>query len=344
MNENVLVFQNLKKYFPMRAGIFGRVREHIRAVDDVSAELRKGETLGIVGETGCGKSTLGRTVIRLYQPTSGRILLSDDDGQLTDITHLSGSELLRFRKDMQIIFQDPFSSLNPRMTVQATVEEGLIVNKIAIRKERRDMVAEILERVGIPADYMNRYPHEFSGGQRQRIGIARSLILKPKLIVCDEPVSALDVSIQSQILNLLVDLREEFGISYLFISHDLSVVKYISDRVAVMYLGELVEVAESDELYGNPLHPYTQALLSAIPTFGTETRKKRINLTGEPPSPVNPPSGCRFHPRCPVYIDGLCNEEAPRTFSVGNGHEVRCHAVERDYQLKPLSPHPDLLG
>ncbi|MFC1717212.1 ABC transporter ATP-binding protein [Candidatus Poribacteria bacterium] len=331
VDENILVFQNLKKYFPMRAGVFGRVREHIRAVDDVSAELRKGETLGIVGETGCGKSTLGRTVIRLYQPTSGRILLSDDDGQLVDITHLSGSELLQFRKDMQIIFQDPFSSLNPRMTVQAAVEEGLIVNKIAIRRERRDMVAEILERVGIPADYMNRYPHEFSGGQRQRIGIARALILKPKLIVCDEPVSALDVSIQSQILNLLVDLREEFGISYLFISHDLSVVRYISDRVAVMYLGELMEMAESDELYGNPLHPYTQALLSAIPTFDTETRKKRINLTGEPPSPINPPSGCRFHPRCPIYIDGLCDEETPSTFSVDNGHEVRCHAVERDF-------------
>ena len=334
MGENILLFQNLKKYFPMRAGIFGRVREYVRAVDDVSAALKKGETLGIVGETGCGKSTLGRTVIRLYQPTAGRIFFTDGDGHLADITDLSGSDLLQFRKNMQIIFQDPFSSLNPRMTVQSIVEEGLIVNKLGTRSERRGMAAEILERVGIPADYMNRYPHEFSGGQRQRIGIARALILQPKLIVCDEPVSALDVSIQSQILNLLVDLREEFGISYLFISHDLSVVKYISDRVAVMYLGELVEVAETDDLYNNPLHPYTQALLSAIPTFDPEARKKRIYLTGELPSPVNPPPGCRFHPRCPIYIDGVCDMEVPKTFEASDGHTVRCHAVERERRGK----------
>jgi oligopeptide/dipeptide ABC transporter ATP-binding protein len=333
MDQDILVVESLKKYFPIRAGIFSRVKESVRAVDDISFALRKGETLGIVGETGCGKSTLGRTVIRLYEASAGKIYFAGDDGALTDITHLSGEDLLQFRKDMQVIFQDPFSSLNPRMTVQAIVEEGLLVNKIGIRAERSKVVADMLERVGIPVDSMRRYPHEFSGGQRQRIGIARALVLRPKLIVCDEPVSALDVSIQSQVLNLLVDLRREFGFSYLFISHDLSVVKYISDRVAVMYLGEIVEIGRTDELYDNPLHPYTRALLSAIPTFDAEVRKNRIYLTGELPSPVNPPTGCRFHPRCPLYIDGLCNEIAPRSFNLGNGHTVCCHAVEREMDV-----------
>ena len=332
MDKEILVIENLKKYFPIRAGIFSRVKENVHAVDDVSLTLRNGETLGVVGETGCGKSTLGRTAIRLYQPTAGSVRFANGDGALADITNLSGKALLQFRKDMQIIFQDPFSSLNPRMTVQAIVEEGLRVNKMGTGAERSEMVVEMLERVGIPADYMKRYPHEFSGGQRQRIGIARALILKPKLIVCDEPVSALDVSIQSQVLNLLVDLREEFGFSYLFISHDLSVVKYISDRVAVMYLGEIVEIGPTESLYDNPLHPYTRALLSAIPTFDAEARKERIYLTGELPSPVNPPTGCRFHPRCPLYIDGLCNEVVPKPLTLEDGHVVRCHAVEREIE------------
>jgi len=333
MNDVLLSVVNLKKYFPVRRGLFSRVVGHVRAVDDVSFQIREGETLGLVGESGCGKTTIGRTLLRLLQPTAGRVEFAR-----TDVAGSRGQQMRKLRRDMQIVFQDPFGSLNPRMTIKGIVEEGLVVHRLGNRRERLEQVNRTLRQVGLDPAYINRYPHEFSGGQRQRICVARALALGPRFMVLDEPISALDVSIQSQIINLLVELRQEYQLTYLFISHDLSVVQYISDRVAVMYLGEIVETATSEQLYGNPLHPYTRALLSSVPTMKPGRRRGRIVLEGDVPSPINPPGGCRFHPRCPLAgavskkVGGdICSTQPPRQLDL-DGHLVRCHAVERQVE------------
>jgi len=316
--KDLVVVQNLVKYFPVKAGILQRVVDWVQAVDGVSFTIRKGETLGLVGESGCGKSTVGRTILHLLEPTKGHV---EFDG--VDIFEIKKRDLKPIRKDMQIIFQDPYSSLNPRKPVGDSIMAGLNIHKIGTKQERYDILRETLQKVGMDEYHAQRYPHEFSGGQRQRIGIARAIVLNPKFIICDEPVSALDVSIQSQVLNLLQDLQEEFGLTYLFIAHNLSVVEHISDRVAVMYLGKIVELAPRKELFLNPLHPYTQALMSAIPIPKPNLERERIILQGEVPSPQNPPSGCHFHPRCPVVMD-RCSVDEPKFAEVNRDHWVAC--------------------
>ena len=317
--EILLEVRNLRKYYPVTKGfIFQRQVGAVKAVDDLSFFIRKGETLGLVGESGCGKTTTGRVILRLQEPTQGEALF---EGR--DIFKLRKEELRRLRRDMQIIFQDPYSSLNPRMTVGDIIGEPLEIHNLARGKEKVRRVQELLEVVGLSPYHANRYPHEFSGGQRQRIGIARALAVNPKLIIADEPVSALDVSIQAQVLNLLEELQKEFGLTYLFIAHDLSVVKHISDRIAVMYLGKIVELAETEELFSNPQHPYTEALLSAVPIPNPEMRRERIILPGDVPSPVNPPSGCRFHTRC-LYAQASCKVDEPPFVDIGGGHFLAC--------------------
>ena len=315
----LLEVRNLTKYFPIKKGALSRTVGEVRAVDGVSFTLEKGKTLGLVGESGCGKTTVGRSLLRLVEPTSGEVIVNGKD-----LLAMDKEELRKMRASLQIIFQDPFSSLDPRMSVGEIIAEPIRNHLQSSRSEIRDRVAYLMDRVGLHADQMNRYPHEFSGGQRQRIGIARALALNPLLIVCDEPVSALDVSIQAQVINLLAQLQEQMDLSYLFIAHDLSVVEHISDRVAVMYLGRIVELASDQDLYENALHPYTQALLSAVPVPDPDIRKKRIILEGDVPSPLNPPSGCAFHTRCPVKKD-LCSRERPELTDVGNDHSVACH-------------------
>jgi oligopeptide transport system ATP-binding protein len=322
-NDVLLEVKGLKMYFPITRGII--VQRHvgdIKAVDDISFQVRRGETLGLVGESGCGKSTTGRAILQLYRPTDGQVLFKDED-----LTTLKGEVLRRKRREMQMIFQDPYASLNPRMTVGGIVSEPLEVHNIfATKKERQERVQELLRVVGLTPYFVNRYPHEFSGGQRQRIGVARALAVNPEFIVCDEPISALDVSIQAQIINLLQDLQSEFGLTYLFIAHDLSVVRHISDRIVVMYLGKLGELADQAELYASPLHPYTQALLGAVPIPDPviEEKRQRIILEGDVPSPANPPKGCNFSTRCPKVMD-ICHQEDPEFRDLGGGHWVACH-------------------
>jgi oligopeptide transport system ATP-binding protein len=315
----LLEVRNLTKYFPIKKGVLSRTVGEVRAVDGVSFTLEKGKTLGLVGESGCGKTTVGRSLLRLVEPTSGEVIVNGKD-----LLAMDKEELRKMRASLQIIFQDPFSSLDPRMSVGEIIAEPIRNHLKSSRSEIRDRVAYLMDRVGLHADQMNRYPHEFSGGQRQRIGIARALALNPLLIVCDEPVSALDVSIQAQVMNLLAQLQEQMDLSYLFIAHDLSVVEHISDRVAVMYLGRIVELASDQDLYEKPLHPYTQALLSAVPVPDPDIIKKRIILEGDVPSPLNPPSGCAFHTRCPAKKDS-CSLQRPELTDVGNGHFVACH-------------------
>jgi oligopeptide/dipeptide ABC transporter ATP-binding protein len=324
-SKKLLDIQGLVKHFPLEGST-----DVLRAVDGVSFDIRSGETLGLVGESGCGKSTVGRCILRLYEPTSGRILFENKD-----ITRLSGSEMRSLRRDMQIIFQDPYSSLNPRLNIFSIVSEPMTIHGIGNKNDRRERVAGLLKKVGLDPAYMKRYPHEFSGGQRQRIGIARALALDPKLIVCDEPVSALDVSVQAQVVNLLQDLQSELGLTYLFISHGLAVVEHISNRVAVMYLGKIVEIADAAELYSNPLHPYTKALLSAIPIPDPKQKRDRIVLKGDVPTPINPPSGCRFRTRCPWAIED-CAKVVPELREITPGHTAACIRVE-GYDAAPVA-------
>lgn len=325
-NENKLIqVNNLKKYFLSSSGLLGDNKKYLKAVDDISFFINKGETFGLVGESGCGKSTVGRTLLRLYKPTDGEIIF---DG--IDIANFDEKELLPYRKKIQMIFQDPYASLNPRMTVKDIIGEPLDIHKLAKGDDREDIVMDLLDKVGLNKDHASRYPHEFSGGQRQRIGIARALAVNPEFIICDEPISALDVSIQAQVVNMLDDLQHELGLTYLFVAHDLSMVRHISDRVGVMYLGNLVEVTSSSELYTKPQHPYTQALLSSIPIPDPSYSKdnKRIKLEGEVPSPINPPSGCKFRTRCRYAMD-VCSVEAPQLKDIDNEHYVACHLMDK---------------
>ena len=320
-NKDLLVVQDLKKYFPVRSGFLQKVTAWVKAVDGVSFTVREGETLGLVGESGCGKTTIGRTILRLTPNSGGSVFF---DGE--DVFARKGAELKALRRNMQIVFQDPYSSLDPRMPVGEIIGEGLQIHGIGTKAERAEIVTQMLAKVGLNPYHARRYPHEFSGGQRQRIGIARALALNPKFIVCDEPVSALDVSIQSQVLNLLNKLQDELGLTYLFIAHNLSVVEHISDRIGVMYLGKMAELTSREDLYRSPLHPYTQALLSAIPMPNPRLKRERIVLTGDVPSPLNPPSGCRFHPRCPLAVD-VCKQTEPVFEQKAADHWVACHLV-----------------
>ncbi|HNN12584.1 MAG TPA: dipeptide ABC transporter ATP-binding protein [Anaerolineales bacterium] len=320
--SDLLEVKNLVKYFPVRSGLLQRTTAWVKAVDNVSFAVKEGETLGMVGESGCGKTTIGRTVLRLVEPTAGEVSFN---GQ--DILKMGAKDLKPLRRDMQIIFQDPYASLNPRIPIGESVMEGLHIHNIGHPKDRWEVAINMLKKVGLEEYHARRYPHEFSGGQRQRIGIARALALNPKFIVCDEPVSALDVSIQSQVLNILKDLQKEFGLTYLFIAHNLSVVEHISDRVAVMYLGKMVELAERDVLYREPLHPYTRALLSAIPVAHPDMKRERTILKGDVPSPLNPPKGCRFHTRCPIAVE-KCSQDEPEFKQIRPGHWVACWLAE----------------
>ncbi len=320
--QPLLEVKNLKTYFPVRAGLLQRVVGQVKAVDDVSFTVYEGETLGLVGESGCGKTTIGRSILRLIEPTSGQVLFEGKD-----VLRLRGQALKALRRNMQIIFQDPYGSLDPRLPIGESIMEGLHIHNIGTQQERYEIMLEMLRKVGLESYHARRYPHEFSGGQRQRIGIARALALRPKFIVCDEPVSALDVSIQSQVLNILKDLQQEFNLTYLFIAHNLSVVEHISNRVAVMYLGKIVEIAPREEIFRAPLHPYTKALLSAIPIPNPKIRRERIILKGDVPSPLNPPRGCRFHPRCP-WAKEICSQEEPALREVAPGHNAACWLIE----------------
>ncbi len=326
-NDDIIVVENLVKYFPIRGGFFRRVQAHVRAVDGVSFTIKRGETLGLVGESGCGKTTTGRTILRLIPHTAGKVYFEGKD-----IFALKRGALKEIRKDMQIVFQDPYSSLDPRIPVGESIIEGLTVHKIGTPKERWEKAIHLLRQVNMEDFHARRYPHEFSGGQRQRIGIARALALEPKFIVADEPVSALDVSVQAQVLNILMDLQEKYGLTYLFIAHNLSVVEHISNRVGVMYVGKMVELGPREEVFKHPLHPYTQALMSAIPVPDPHQAgsRKRIILEGDVPSPINPPSGCRFHPRCRYAIKGLCDREEPPFKDYGDGHFVACWLMEKE--------------
>jgi peptide/nickel transport system ATP-binding protein/oligopeptide transport system ATP-binding protein len=320
--KTLIEVRNLVKYFPVRGGVLRQVVDEVQAVDDVSFTIKQGEALGLVGESGCGKTTVGRTMLRLIDPTSGEVLFN-----AANIFEMNSQELKELRREMQIVFQDPFASLDPRLPIGESVAEGLRIHGVGSSQERYDRVIEALKQVGLEDYHAARYPHEFSGGQRQRIGIARALVLNPRFIVLDEPVSALDVSIQAEVLNILKDLQEKLSLTYLFVAHNLAVVEHISDRVAVMYLGKIVEVATREELFRNPLHPYTQALMSAIPMPNPTLKRERIILKGDVPSPLNPPSGCRFHPRCPFAAD-ICAEEEPQLRELRSGHTAACHFAE----------------